>query len=69
MPAEYARQLLDLRLSDDDRDRSRTLSEKAQLGTPTTDERDELEDLMTANDVLMILQAKARSSLRSNTAA
>ncbi len=55
--------------SDDDRARARELSEKAQLGTLSLDEQDELDDLVLANDVLMILQAKARSSLRPTTAA
>ena len=69
MPAEYARRLLALDFSPGDHDRYRELSEKSQKDSLTAEERIELDDLLTANDVLTILHAKAQSSLKKPTAA
>ena len=63
LPIEFAQQLLALNFSAADRSRATELSEKAQLGQLSSDEKTELEDLLTANDLLMILQAKARIAL------
>jgi hypothetical protein len=63
MPPEYARRWLAFEFTEADQARSQELSQKAQLGTLTEDERGELEELVTANDVLMILRAKAQLSL------
>ncbi|WP_428938892.1 hypothetical protein [Fontivita pretiosa] len=70
LPTEFARKLLSLDFSDEEQARYRELSEKAQLGQLTEQERVELDDLLTANDILAILHAKARKSLnRAPTAA
>jgi hypothetical protein len=60
---DMARRLLDFDFSETDQARYSELSDKAQLGTLSKEEQNELEDLLTANDVLMVLHAKARSSL------
>jgi hypothetical protein len=64
LPSEYARHLLKLKFNEDELARHQVLSEKAQLGTLSHDERSELEDLLVANDVLIVLQANAELSLR-----
>jgi hypothetical protein len=69
LPADFARRLLAIDFSDSDQARYHDLSQKSQLGTLTPDERLELDDLLTANDVLTILHAKAQSSLKKNPAA
>jgi hypothetical protein len=69
MPVEYARRLLQMSFSPADQARHAELAEKSQLGTLTGEERQELDDLLTANDVLMILQAKAQLSLNQSSAA
>jgi len=68
LPTEYARKLLTLDFSAADQERYRELSERSQLGALSDDERLELDDLLTANDVLTILHAKAQSSLKSSAA-
>jgi hypothetical protein len=69
LPPEFARRLLSLNFSDADQARYHDLSEKAQLGDLSEQERIELDDLLTANDVLAILQTKARISLSNKPAA
>ena len=69
LPADFARTLLGLSFSDSDQRRYLELSEKAQLEVLSDAERDELDDLLTANDVLTILQAKARTSLNQRPSA
>jgi hypothetical protein len=69
MPADYARRILALDFSPDDQSRYRALSEKAQLNKLTENERIELDDLLTANDVLTILQSKAQIALNDSSAA
>jgi hypothetical protein len=69
LPAEYARRLLTLEFTSAEQARYLELSEKAQLGTLSNEEQMELDDLLTANDVLMILRAKAMSSLNPSSAA
>jgi hypothetical protein len=68
LPADYAKRILALDFAEADHARYRDLSEKAQLGQLTEQERIELDDLLTANDVLTILRAKARMSLKSSAA-
>ncbi len=63
LPRDYARQLLTFEFSPDEQARCQALSEKAQLGTLTVAERGELEEMMVTNDVLALLQAKAKASL------
>jgi hypothetical protein len=69
LPPEFARQLLTLQFSEQDQARYQDLSAKAQDGNLTNDERIELDDLLTTNDVLIILRAKASSSLNRPSAA
>ena len=69
LPAEFARRLLALKFSDSDQNRYRELSEKSQLNQLTDQERVELDDLLTANDVLTILRARAQISLKNTSAA
>jgi N-formylglutamate amidohydrolase len=63
LPADFARKLLDMDFEPADHERYRELSAKAQSGGLTPQEQVDLDDLLTANDVLTILQAKARISL------
>ena len=67
LTVDYARQVLAVEFSQTEQDRAAELSEKAQLGTLTPDERGELEELVAANDLLTILHAKAQLSLRGST--
>lgn len=67
---ELAHYLLELGFSSKDQALYRRLSAKAQVGKLTPNERIALDDLLTAADVLAILQSKARISLkRRNPAA
>jgi len=69
LPPEFARKLLALEFAEQDHARYRELSEKAQLDALSDEERIELDDLLTANDVLTILRAKAQTSLRQTPTA
>jgi hypothetical protein len=67
---KLARYVLELDFSSKDQALYRRLSAKAQAGTLSAAEKAALEDLLTAADVLAILQSKARASLkRRNPAA
>jgi hypothetical protein len=66
---ELARRILDVHFSEAEHERVRELSEKAQLGTLSDDERFELDDYVTANDFLAILQSKARLTLSRKSSA
>jgi hypothetical protein len=66
LPAAFARQLLAADFSPTDRARYLELSEKSQLGQLTAEEKAQLDDLLTADDVLAILRAKATSSLKNS---
>ena len=63
LPPHIAEYLLSLKLPADAHLRYEELSAKAQDGALGEDETIELDDLLTANDVLMILHSKARASL------
>jgi hypothetical protein len=70
LPAEVAAYILRLDFPPADHSRYEALSLKAQEGALTAEEKADLDDLLTANDVLAILQSKARMSLeRQNPAA
>lgn len=69
LPADLAKYLLTLDFPSDDHARYEQLSQRAQEGTLSAEEEVELDDLLTANDVLMILQSKARASLQRQTPA
>lgn len=66
LPDDLATYLLTLHFSPADQSLYAELSAKAQDGTLSPEERAELEDMLTANDVLAILHSKARSSLNSS---
>jgi hypothetical protein len=66
---ELSRYLLKVRVSDEERAKMKFLSERARQGTLTEDEQSELDEMLVANNVLMILQAKARTSLKHSPAA
>jgi hypothetical protein len=63
MPPDVARHVLSWSFNDSDQDRVAELSEKAQLGTLTPEERVELEGFLNVNDFLAVLQMKAKRSL------
>jgi hypothetical protein len=71
LPAGLATYLLTLHFPPSDHVRYEKLSAKAQDGLLTEVEKTALDDLLTANDVLMILHSKASASLkkRKNSAA
>jgi|tagenome__1003787_1003787.scaffolds.fasta_scaffold19225854_2 hypothetical protein len=61
---EVARFILSLGFSAADQQRCDELSIKAQSGSLSPSEKDELDDILTTNDLLMILKSKARLSLK-----
>jgi hypothetical protein len=61
---EAARGILDLAFDAEDQHRVAALSQKAQAGTLTASERAELEEYVRVNNELMLLQSKARTSLK-----
>jgi hypothetical protein len=65
LPAVMAGYVLRLGFADMDRGRMGDLSEKAQTGTLTSDERAELEAYCHAAAFLSVLQSKARIALRT----
>lgn len=70
LPAALASYLLKLDFPPEDQVRYQKLSNKAQKGALSKKEAEELDALLIANDVLGILQSKARASLkRRNPAA
>jgi hypothetical protein len=69
LPAAVAEYLLQLGFPPEDHARYSELSAKAQAGTLTDEETAELDDLLLANNVLTILQSKARVSIRRTPAA
>jgi len=70
LPRVLAEYLLTLDFSSSAQKRHAALSRKAQSGKLTKKERDELEDMLTLNTFLTVIQSKARVSLaRENRAA
>ena len=63
-PPEVARQILDMHFPPSDHARYEELSEKAQAGTLTAEEQSLLSDYLDLNDFLILLKAKAQSSLQ-----
>ena len=59
------RQFLQFEFSEEDKLRSLELSEKANSGEASPAKLAELDDLINANETLMLLQSTARISLRS----
>ena len=68
-PIDFARQVLKFAFPPKDRARYEALSYKAQDGELSAAEKAELEDYLNVNDLLMILKAKAESSLREQNPA
>jgi hypothetical protein len=69
LSAELAEYILQIDFPEEDHAIYEQLSAKAQEGTLTESERAQLDELLTANDVLTILQSKARASLQRRTPA
>ena len=67
LPAEVARFFLDLSFTDADRDRMATLSEKANEGQLSPAEHEELAFYVIFSDFLLIMQSRARASLKPNS--
>jgi hypothetical protein len=64
MSPKTAHKLLELDFSRPDQQRVTLLSEKAQAGTLTLPEQDELEEYIRVADLLAILQSRARRALK-----
>lgn len=60
---EVARFILSLSFAPEDERRCQELSSKAHDGALAEDEKAELDDLLTANDLLIILKSKARTAI------
>jgi len=60
-----AEALIELDFSDEDKERARVLSAKAQDGTLSPAERDELESYVRVDHMLGSLRSKARLSLKN----
>ena len=65
LPEPLARYLLSLDFASEDKARYEELSYKSQESSLSPSEAEELDDLLTTNDVLAILQSKARASLKT----
>ena len=67
--AEHAQYVLSLDFSAEEHARYKQLSAKAQDGTLSADEQRDLDELLTADALLTILQSKARISLAPHNSA
>lgn len=61
---EHAKYVLSLAFSPAEQARYAALADKAQQGTLSSEEAEEIDAFISANGLLMILQAKARRSLK-----
>ena len=61
MPPAFARQFLEFRFTPAERALYLQLAEKARLGTLNTDERDEINDLLLANDLFAFVERYTRT--------
>jgi hypothetical protein len=66
---EHARYVLSLDFSSDQRSKYSELSAKAQSGKLSPREQSYLDEFLAANALLMILQSKARVSLKQHNSA
>ena len=66
---DLARYVLTLSFAPADQARYAELAGKAQHGTLTPQEQSELDDYLHVNDFLMIVQSKARMSLKNHPSA
>jgi hypothetical protein len=69
MSDALAQYVLSMDFPPEDHARVEELSEKARLGTLSETEAADLDDYIAANDLLTILKAKARTSLKQRTPA
>lgn len=69
LPATAARELLRLHVAEEDATRVRELSGKANAGTLSSVETEELDHYLNVGRALEFLKAKARLSLRGSSAA
>ncbi len=67
--AELACEILKLEFPPADQARYEELSEKAQAGTLTPAEQEDLDDYLNLNDFLIILKTKASESLKQTNSA
>lgn len=69
LPLDAARSILDLRFSDEARDRMDELAEKNRRGDITPTERAEMEKYLRVGNFINLMQARARRSLTDEPAA
>ena len=67
LPAESARQIVDLEADEELQSRIELLAQKANEGELTEQEREEYEMYISAGDILATLQALARRTLQNPT--
>lgn len=66
---EHARYVLSLKFTEKEQAYCEELSYKAQEGTLTSKERDDLDQFLRANSLLILLKSKARRSLERHASA
>jgi hypothetical protein len=69
LPPEVARFFLGLKLSEKDLQQIRELSEKANEGDLTSEDRDQLSTYIIFNELLVIMQSRARASISKQSPA
>lgn len=69
LPTEAAKYFLALDFPASDRERVKELSAKARAGALSAAEQEQLDGYLFLNDLLALLQSKARLSLQHNDAA
>lgn len=69
LPPEVARFFLDITFTDAEQQRIAELSEKANEGELSPEERDELDTFLLLNDFLIIMQSKAKASVKHQSPA
>ena len=66
---DHAKYVLSLDFTDAEQAQYQELASKASEGTLSAEDKLALDDFVTANTILMILQSKARKSLNQSTTA
>ena len=69
LPPEVARYFLDLSFTEEEQKRISELSEKANEGELSEAEREELRVCVMINDLLVMMQSRARASMKSESPA
>ena len=67
LPAETARQIIDLRINPQLQEKLDALADKANQGTISAEERDEYAEYVEGLDLIAIFKMKARAALRRQT--